>query len=202
MTACPFCRILAGELPSSPVLEDELVLAILDIRPANPGHTLVMPRRHVEFFTDLTPAETQQLALAGQRVASALKLGFDCAKLSRSHWPMGQPPGRRCRILICTWSRDGLAMASDGERPALCGIEKRWTRRLLGSEPQWTLRRKVTSNPYGRTRRSLRVRSVPVQPRYGFVFPCSRGLSSSNEVVKTQGNCSRIACAHSSATLR
>jgi histidine triad (HIT) family protein len=59
------------------VLEDDLVLAILDVRPANPGHTLVMPRRHVEFFTDLTPAETQQLALAGQRIASALKLGFD-----------------------------------------------------------------------------------------------------------------------------
>ena len=77
MNPCPFCRILAGELASSLVLEDELVVAILDIRPANPGHTLVMPRRHVESFTDLTPAEVEQLALAGQRVATALKREFD-----------------------------------------------------------------------------------------------------------------------------
>lgn len=77
MTPCPLCRILAGELPSSLVLENDLVVAILDIHPANPGHTLVMPRRHVEFFTDLTPTEVKQLALAGQRVAAALKRGFD-----------------------------------------------------------------------------------------------------------------------------
>ena len=76
MTLCPFCRILAGELPSSPVLENDLVVAILDIRPANPGHTLVMPRRHVESFTDLRPTEGEQLALCGQRIATALKQGF------------------------------------------------------------------------------------------------------------------------------
>src|SRR5687768_9871073 len=50
MTLCPGCRILAGELPSSPVLENDLVVAILASRPANPGHTLVMPRRHIESF--------------------------------------------------------------------------------------------------------------------------------------------------------
>jgi histidine triad (HIT) family protein len=77
MKHCPFCRILAGELPSSPVLDDDIVVAILDIRPANPGHTLVMPRRHVEFFTDLSPSEVEHLALSGQRVATALKRGFD-----------------------------------------------------------------------------------------------------------------------------
>ena len=76
MTVCPFCRILVGELPSSLVLEDDLVVALLDIRPANPGHTLVMPRRHVESFTDLRPREVEQLALCGQRIATALKQEF------------------------------------------------------------------------------------------------------------------------------
>ena len=76
MTSCPFCRVLAGELPSSPVLENDLVVALLDIRPANPGHTLVMPRRHVESFTDLSPTEVEQLAICGQRIATALKQGF------------------------------------------------------------------------------------------------------------------------------
>ena len=77
MDSCVFCRILAGELPSSPVLNDELVVAFLDVHPVNPGHTLVLPRRHVESFTELNPMEVEQLALCGQRIAAALKQGFD-----------------------------------------------------------------------------------------------------------------------------
>ena len=77
MDPCTFCRILAGELPSSPVLKSDLVVAFLDIHPANPGHTLVLPRRHVDSFTDLSSSEVEQLALCGQRVAAALKRGFD-----------------------------------------------------------------------------------------------------------------------------
>jgi diadenosine tetraphosphate (Ap4A) HIT family hydrolase len=52
-------------------------VAFLDIRPANPGHTLVLPRRHVESFTELSPLEVEQLARCGQRIAAALKQGFD-----------------------------------------------------------------------------------------------------------------------------
>ena len=74
-TGCVFCRILAGEVPASVVLEADLVVAFLDIRPANPGHTLVVPRRHVDSFTDLTPTEVAQVAHCGQRVAAALKRG-------------------------------------------------------------------------------------------------------------------------------
>ena len=77
MDPCVFCRILAGELRSSPVLESHLVVAFLDIHPWNPGHTLVLPRRHVESFTELSPMEVEQLALCGQRMATALKQGCD-----------------------------------------------------------------------------------------------------------------------------
>jgi diadenosine tetraphosphate (Ap4A) HIT family hydrolase len=76
MDPCVFCRILAGELPSSPVLDSDLIVAFLDIRPANPGHTLVVPRRHVESFTELSRLEVEQLALCGQRIAAALKQGL------------------------------------------------------------------------------------------------------------------------------
>ena len=77
MDPCVFCRIIAGELPSSQVLDSDLVVAFLDIHPWNPGHTLVLPRRHVESFTELSPIEVEQLALYGQRIAIALKQGFD-----------------------------------------------------------------------------------------------------------------------------
>lgn len=77
MDPCVFCRMLAGELPSSPVLDGDLVVAFLDIHPWNSGHTLVVPRRHVGSFTELSPTEVEHLALCGQRIATALKHGFD-----------------------------------------------------------------------------------------------------------------------------
>ena len=85
MKDCSFCQMLRGELPSSRVLEDALVYALLDIHPINPGHTLVIPRRHVCAFTDLNSQEIVQLALIGQRVASALKASFPhCEGISLS----------------------------------------------------------------------------------------------------------------------
>src|SRR5262245_55842722 len=73
--SCVFCQILANEAPASVVFESALVVAFLDVRPASAGHTLVVPRRHAESFTELTPAEVADLAICGQRVAAALKRG-------------------------------------------------------------------------------------------------------------------------------
>ncbi|OGE80600.1 MAG: hypothetical protein A2826_02420 [Candidatus Doudnabacteria bacterium RIFCSPHIGHO2_01_FULL_43_23] len=47
---CIFCKIVSGELPSSKVYEDEKTLAFLDIKPIQPGHTLVIPKDH---YTDV-----------------------------------------------------------------------------------------------------------------------------------------------------
>ncbi|TAK00942.1 MAG: histidine triad nucleotide-binding protein [Chloroflexota bacterium] len=54
---CLFCRIVAGEIPSTKVHEDDLVLAIRDIAPRAPTHILVMPRRHVASAADLTAGD-------------------------------------------------------------------------------------------------------------------------------------------------
>ena len=71
---CVFCRILNNELSSSRVVEDEHTVAFLDIHPISPGHTLVVPRRHVESYTDLSSEEVAQLAQAGRLVAAHLKM--------------------------------------------------------------------------------------------------------------------------------
>lgn len=55
------------------VLSTEGELAFLDVSPVNPGHTLVVSRRHVSAFTELTIGEVSGLALAAQRVATRLK---------------------------------------------------------------------------------------------------------------------------------
>lgn len=67
--SCIFCRIAAGEVPSSKVHEDELVLAIRDIRPQAPVHLLVLPRRHVASLSELDDEK-----LAGRLLAVAAEL--------------------------------------------------------------------------------------------------------------------------------
>ena len=52
MTDCVFCKIVAGEIPSYKVYEDEKYLAFLDIFPSAEGHTLVIPKKHVEWVWD------------------------------------------------------------------------------------------------------------------------------------------------------
>ena len=47
MEDCIFCKIIAGEIPSTKVYEDDEVLAFLDISQVTPGHTLVVPKKHV-----------------------------------------------------------------------------------------------------------------------------------------------------------
>src|SRR5262245_50524299 len=52
MSPCLFCRIVANELPSFRVYEDESVVAFLDIKPVKPGHALVVPKQHSEGLHD------------------------------------------------------------------------------------------------------------------------------------------------------
>jgi histidine triad (HIT) family protein len=84
--ACIFCKIVAGELPSRIVDEDERTIAFMDIAPATRGHALVIPRAHA---TDLLSVESEDLGavtLAAQRLAGRMKerLGADGVNLLNS----------------------------------------------------------------------------------------------------------------------
>lgn len=54
---CLFCRIVAGEIPSTVVRQDDMVIAIRDIAPRAPTHVLVIPRTHIASAVDLTEAD-------------------------------------------------------------------------------------------------------------------------------------------------
>ena len=71
-TDCLFCRIIAGELPSTKVHEDDVVLAIRDIAPASPTHILVLPKEHIGSALDLTDTDGP---LLGRMFAVAAELG-------------------------------------------------------------------------------------------------------------------------------
>jgi histidine triad (HIT) family protein len=67
-----FCQIVAGELPAFVVLDDDLAMGFLDVRPLFAGHVLVVPKQHVELLTDLPVAEVGPLFERVQRVAAAV----------------------------------------------------------------------------------------------------------------------------------
>lgn len=70
---CVFCKIVAGELPSTKVYEDDQVLAFMDINPLNDGHLLVVPRRHAETLWDLEIEEAAAVARAARRIAEGIR---------------------------------------------------------------------------------------------------------------------------------
>ena len=70
---CIFCSIARGRTDVSIVDEDEHTVAFMDIRPVQPGHTLVIPRRHTPLLRDLDDALLQQLWRSAMRVYHALR---------------------------------------------------------------------------------------------------------------------------------
>jgi histidine triad (HIT) family protein len=73
MEACVFCRVVAGSIPAAKLVETDSVTSFLDINPVNPGHALVVPKRHVTSFLDLTDEELQAAILVARRVAAAVR---------------------------------------------------------------------------------------------------------------------------------
>jgi histidine triad (HIT) family protein len=85
MTDCTFCKILAGDLPSSRVYEDAHCTAFLDIQPVNPGHILVIPNEHAASLSELEPETGAQMFRVAQRLAHALRRsGLRCEGVNLS----------------------------------------------------------------------------------------------------------------------
>lgn len=76
-----FSRIVSGELPAFKVAEDEHHLAFLDITPLVEGHTLVIPKKEVDYIFDLPPAELAALHQFAQRVAKGVKAAVTCKRI-------------------------------------------------------------------------------------------------------------------------
>jgi histidine triad (HIT) family protein len=74
---CPFCAIVAGELPASVVWEDAQVVAFLDLRQAVAGHVLVVPRQHVETLYELDEDTAATLMRVAHRMAVAIRACWD-----------------------------------------------------------------------------------------------------------------------------
>jgi histidine triad (HIT) family protein len=70
---CIFCKIVAGELPSHRVTEDDETLVFMDIFPVSAGHTLVIPKAHCENLYDVPAGLERSIAATARRVALAIR---------------------------------------------------------------------------------------------------------------------------------
>ena len=77
MADCLFCRIVSGELPATIVYEDDNSLAFLDHRPLFPGHTLLIPREHVETLGDLSTENVGPYFEAAQLLSRAIESAME-----------------------------------------------------------------------------------------------------------------------------
>ncbi len=79
-----FSKIAAGEIPSYKCAESEKFYAFLDINPIAKGHTLVIPRREVDYIFDMDDDELAEFQVFAKKVAVALKKAFPCKKVGEA----------------------------------------------------------------------------------------------------------------------
>src|SRR5574344_3115079 len=78
-----FSKLAASEIPSYKCAESDKFYAFLDINPVAKGHTLVIPRREVDYIFDMDDDELAEYQVFAKRVATALKKAFPCKKVAQ-----------------------------------------------------------------------------------------------------------------------
>ena len=79
-----FSKIIAGEIPSYKVAENDQFYAFLDINPVVKGHTLVVPKREVDYIFDLSDEELAAMQVFAKSVALAIQTAFPCRKVGQA----------------------------------------------------------------------------------------------------------------------
>ena len=114
---CIFCKIARGEIPCSSVYETREIIAFLDIGPVNKGHTLVVPKMHVETLFDLPSGMGESLLEAMKKIGTAIMAatGADGLNVLQNNYrAAGQEVPHLHWHLIPRFAGDGLALWSQG----------------------------------------------------------------------------------------
>jgi histidine triad (HIT) family protein len=121
-----FTKIIKGEIPCHKVYEDESTLAFLDIHPVQPGHTLVIPKKQVEFVWDLEQEDYSALMLTSLKVARRLRDVMGKPFVGEMIVGVDVPHAHVHLIPFATTAdmRAEQDMASEPDHPALAEIAK------------------------------------------------------------------------------
>ena len=76
-----FSKIIAGEIPSYKIAENDKFYSFLDINPVNWGHTLVVPKQETDYIFDIPDADLGEMMVFAKKVAKALKSVIPCRKI-------------------------------------------------------------------------------------------------------------------------
>jgi histidine triad (HIT) family protein len=111
MPDCIFCKIVAGQIPCTKVYEDAVCLAFMDIGPISPGHTLIIPKKHYEAVSEMSPEEVAALFRPVSFLAAAVKAAVKADGLNvlqNNGASAGQAVPHLHIHLIPRWPGDGL----------------------------------------------------------------------------------------------
>ena len=75
---CIFCKILAGEIPSTAVYEDDDFKAILDVSPAARGHVIILPKNHAANIYELPDDDASKIMVVAKKIATAIEKAYHC----------------------------------------------------------------------------------------------------------------------------
>lgn len=112
---CIFCRIVAGEIPSTTVYEDDLALAFMDISPLGRGHLLAIPREHFENIVEIGPDVYGHLCSVICKLSKAVQAAVrpDGLNVLQLNGRAGNQVVPHLHIhLVPRWNGDGLRITA------------------------------------------------------------------------------------------
>jgi len=117
---CIFCKIIEGEIPAVKVLDEELVLAFMDINPSSRGHMLVVPKKHAENIFEISEGDLAAVIKAVKRCATAVKEALKAegvTVLQLNGTASDQIVPHLHIHIIPRWENDGLPMSTWEMKP-------------------------------------------------------------------------------------
>jgi len=117
---CIFCKIIDGEIPAVKVLDEEKVLAFMDINPSSPGHMLITPKRHAENIFEISEADLAAVTAAVKRCATAAKeaLEADGVTVLQLNGKASDQIIPHLHVhIIPRWENDGLSVSTWQMKP-------------------------------------------------------------------------------------
>jgi histidine triad (HIT) family protein len=113
---CLFCKIVAGEIPSNTIYEDDIVKVFLDISPYSNGHCLVVPKKHFQDIEDIDLETLNHINIISKKLYSELKAKLKCEGLIRvQNNGLGQDVKHYHLHLIPRYAEDKIQLISNKE---------------------------------------------------------------------------------------
>lgn len=113
MDQCIFCKIASGEIAAKKIYEDDHCVAVLDINPANKGHTLLIPKQHTTLFQELEEKTIAQLGINAKKISTAMLsgLGAPATNIFVANGPnAGQKAPHALIHIIPRYTGDGISL--------------------------------------------------------------------------------------------